>query len=339
MRHPNKTATIFLFLSILVLVSGGEAFCGWEIQKPAGDTNLNDIAFVDELHGWAVGDSSLILATVDGGETWVEQDCPVENISWDLVYPVTAEKVFCVDHTNTFTATGTMLLTENGGNNWTVLDTDVPRISLYFSMCFIDELNGWACYQPSKTWEGELCQIWRTRDGGHVWEKISDATSSWLPIFSIQFIDENNGWFSAGPNYKATSLTIYHTTDGGNTWEKTYTFENRAGSEKIFVVPPDTVWCGLNEGVLFRSTDGGYAWEEMSYDLSTGMSFGRFRPFPGTYSGSKGYAFRNYIHDAVGFICIDFDTREIIDLDPGPTSPDPPYHVAIAGETYWATTR
>ena len=79
MRYKDKTTTILLFLFIIMLVSGGRAFCGWEIQKHAGETNINNIAFVDELHGWAVGDRSLILATVDGGETRV-----AVNDRWEI---------------------------------------------------------------------------------------------------------------------------------------------------------------------------------------------------------------------------------------------------------------
>jgi photosystem II stability/assembly factor-like uncharacterized protein len=34
---------------------------------------LNDITFADALHGWIVGSQGLVLATSDGGVTWVRQ--------------------------------------------------------------------------------------------------------------------------------------------------------------------------------------------------------------------------------------------------------------------------
>jgi len=203
-------------------------------------------------------------------------------------------------------------------------------------MSFIDTMNGWVSY---KSHESDYSQIWRTHDSGETWEKLSGATSSWLPIFSIQFIDENNGWFSSGSFIDSMdALNIYHTTDGGKTWELLHTFESRAAQEKIYVIPPDTVWCGLNGGVLFRSTDGGYSWEEMSAGLNT--SFFCFEPFGGNYAGSRGYAFHLLNVGGVdgSFWLIDFNTKEVEELEPGPTSPDSPYHVAIAGRSYWATT-
>ncbi len=35
---------------------------------------LWDVCFVDEHHGWAVGENSTIIATTDGGKTWIKQD-------------------------------------------------------------------------------------------------------------------------------------------------------------------------------------------------------------------------------------------------------------------------
>ena len=36
-------------------------------------TSLHQITFVDELHGWAVGDLGIVIATTDGGENWQVQ--------------------------------------------------------------------------------------------------------------------------------------------------------------------------------------------------------------------------------------------------------------------------
>jgi len=341
MCHTNKTASIILFLSILVLVSGGESFCGWEIQKPAGDTNLNDIAFIDELHGWAVGDSSLILATVDGGETWIEQESPVAGMNWDMVYPVTADKVFCVDHTShdidVDPSTGTILVTDNGGVDWTVLDTNVPRISPFFNISFIDTTNGWVSYRPNVA--GEYCQVWRTSDGGNTWEKLSDVTSLAEPIHSIQFINENNGWFSSGSDIDTMSaLDIYHTADGGKTWELLYNFENRAAQGTIWVAPPDTLWCCSYSPKywLYRSCDGGRLWDEMALDRSEGWKFLLFHTFTGMYAGNKGYSFLyKNIDGEYPFIEIDFNTREIVYLD---TAPSRPNIVTVAGNIFWMST-
>lgn len=42
----------------------------WELQPTGQPLPLNDVTFVDETHGWAVGAMGTLLRTVDGGRTW-----------------------------------------------------------------------------------------------------------------------------------------------------------------------------------------------------------------------------------------------------------------------------
>jgi photosystem II stability/assembly factor-like uncharacterized protein len=45
----------------------------WRRAKSPAATLLTAVEFVDAQHGWAVGHDSVILATSDGGQTWVQQ--------------------------------------------------------------------------------------------------------------------------------------------------------------------------------------------------------------------------------------------------------------------------
>jgi len=324
-RYPDKTTAILLFLSVLMFVSGGRAFCGWEIQKSAGDTRLNDIAFVDELHGWAVGDSSLILATVDGGDTWIEQESPVA-VTIEKVYPVTKNRVLLFGRIR-------ILITEDGGKNWSVLDSDFDPV--FVSMSFVDALNGWATNY--KKIGDENTEMWRTRDGGHTWEELPGVTTS--PIYSIRFVDEQNGWLSTGPNYDMMcALDIYHTTDSGVTWEKQYTISSGAAVTALSVSLPETVWVEASAR-LYRSTDGGNTWNYLTIDPNDNdKSFGGFFPFTGKDAGNHGYSFLGYINKTAGFLYIDFNRGEIIELEPGPVWPDYWLHATVAGNIFWTTT-
>ncbi len=49
---------------------GGET---WQGHATGNNLPINRITFVDETHGWAVGDMGAILHTNDGGQTWQEQ--------------------------------------------------------------------------------------------------------------------------------------------------------------------------------------------------------------------------------------------------------------------------
>ena len=50
------------------------------------DAQLNDVAFVDSLHGWAVGTRGAIWHTADGGRSWQLQrsgvECVLESVSF-----------------------------------------------------------------------------------------------------------------------------------------------------------------------------------------------------------------------------------------------------------------
>jgi photosystem II stability/assembly factor-like uncharacterized protein/tetratricopeptide (TPR) repeat protein len=51
--------------------NGKEA--AWEVQRTGQTAPLNAVHFIDDDHGWAVGELGTILATADGGKTWTRQ--------------------------------------------------------------------------------------------------------------------------------------------------------------------------------------------------------------------------------------------------------------------------
>ena len=57
-----------LILSALVLSANAQNF-NWTAQSSGTSVWLNDIQFVDDMNGWAVGDNGAIVATANGGET------------------------------------------------------------------------------------------------------------------------------------------------------------------------------------------------------------------------------------------------------------------------------
>lgn len=57
----------------------------WTVQESGTTVRLNGVFFIDENNGWIVGDSSLILHTFNGGEEWIEQNSPVDSITFNKV--------------------------------------------------------------------------------------------------------------------------------------------------------------------------------------------------------------------------------------------------------------
>lgn len=87
---------------------------GLDYSKDGGQTwtnvlgSINDFAFSDALHGWAVSNDGLIKATVDGGKTWVQQPSGTRRSLRKLV--VQDSKTAWILGSN-----DTLLATGNGG--------------------------------------------------------------------------------------------------------------------------------------------------------------------------------------------------------------------------------
>lgn len=123
--------------------------------------------------------------------------------------------------------------------------------------------------------------LYRTTDGGMIWEVISTPFSAG----DIKFVDEQHGWMLAdlGAGAGSMAVSIFRTDDGGVTWERAYTndpnYEDAGdslplGGLKVLIAPRDeqTAWVG---GViyapgtvyLFRTEDGGVTWNEVGLEL------------------------------------------------------------------------
>lgn len=83
------------------------------------------------------------------------------------------------------------------------------------------------------------------------YNQISKTTNA---IQDVYFIDENEGWATAGPS-------ILHTIDGGTTWTNIYTYSapnNKESFKNVYFQTKSIGWAtGYN---VSKSTDGGVSW-------------------------------------------------------------------------------
>ncbi|MGD8732456.1 MAG: hypothetical protein PVH92_11285 [Anaerolineales bacterium] len=162
------------------------------------DYEIYGLHMLDDQYGWATfafegvryAKHSWFARTTDGGSTWINVTPPsYEALRVDPRYR------------NAW-----------GYLRFTVLDADN---ALVFPSC-------------SPTWgECDLPEVfWRTNDGGLSWETLTPPRSclAWrvdCSTSSIQFVDEQHGWFlmlRSGRNY--AGYEFYRTTDGGQSYEK-----------------------------------------------------------------------------------------------------------------------
>jgi photosystem II stability/assembly factor-like uncharacterized protein len=203
---------------------------------PSGAPNLYAVDFVDARHGWAVGHDSAILATSDGGATWVVQAAAATNGRMLLALQF-------LDLKTGWVAGGdrTVLATQDGGATWTVQTsgTDVDLRALGFA----DARTGWAV--------GDRGTVLKTGDGGATWTIQASGTDESLN--GLHVIDGRTAW-AAGE-----SGTLLKTSDGGTTWTPRESGVS-VGLYSVGFQTPRNGWAIGMGGTLLRTVDGGESW-------------------------------------------------------------------------------
>ena len=215
--------------------------------------DITSIDFVDENTGWVVGNTwrgtweggevdGRIFRTTDGGSTWIQQlfvPGGYGSIGFNAVQAISDQIVYA--------AKGSIYKTTNGGNTWNQLNTigDYGIVSLFF----LDENIGFAGKESNG-------KIYKTINGGISWNNVLMASDG---IQSVFFVNSSEGW-AVGPN-----IPIYKTTDGGSTWQ---TIPNsNLFLKSVFFINSNKGWAvGMNhsdQGVIVRSSDGGYNWHNV----------------------------------------------------------------------------
>jgi photosystem II stability/assembly factor-like uncharacterized protein len=194
---------------VLATTDGGAT---WKRQWQAADGGLENVAFADARHGWAVGDG-VILATTDGGSTWKKQGLITRYVLTDVAC-AGADHAWALgagDSSNR----DVILATSDGGATWKVQYASA-RMRMA-GMAFADTSHGWVV--------GLGGVILATTDGGTSWRPQRSGTT--LDLLDVAFADATHGVAvgdrSKGDDPLAAQFIgsiVLRTTDGGATWTK-----------------------------------------------------------------------------------------------------------------------
>jgi photosystem II stability/assembly factor-like uncharacterized protein len=183
----------------------------WRRQSVgARHTGLEEIAFADPAHGWAVGNTDMrgaIYATVDGGAHWKLQYA-LRGPGGVALYSVAfgdARYGWVVGGPMSFPVSEVqppnfILTTSDGGAHWT---TQYKQARDYpVSVTAVGARDAWAV--------GTTGLILATHDGGATWVRQRSGTS--LSLGGVAFSDVAHGWVICGHD------AILSTSDGGASW-------------------------------------------------------------------------------------------------------------------------
>lgn len=221
---------------VLKTTNGGDS---WEIMNiPSGNSEFNNLTFIDNNKGVVISNQNDIFRTTDGGN------------SWSKVLDLASGKLSCIHHSgdeNLFAggSEGKILKSSNGGANW----QEISLLGSSLIVSSITENTSGHLFLTAKT--SSLGSIYKSTNGGIDWIPI--LASSDKSYNSITFINNAIG-IAVG-----SSGVVLRTSDGGNTWTETL-----LGSEslsKVMHIGNSIYAIGLN-GSIFKSTNQGMTWNK-----------------------------------------------------------------------------
>ena len=180
----------------------------WEERSLKEDAILNKVYFFDNLHGWIVGEFGKILHTSDAGQTWTPQSnlvgIPKDPMLTTYGYTIYLYDVRFIDIKRGWVtgAAGTVLYTEDGGETWTKIPTNINQP--LFSVGMAKEILA----------IGSVGTVLASKINPHLnqWQLRKDiVVFNWLR--GIDFCKEDYGWIVGGRG------TVLKSTDGGQRWE------------------------------------------------------------------------------------------------------------------------
>jgi photosystem II stability/assembly factor-like uncharacterized protein len=210
--------------------------------------NIISFFFIDEGHGWlSFGNASggVMVVTDDGGLSFTPQ--PDVNRRCD--------EIFFINHNVGWAVAGNYFYsTTDGGLHWS--EDAFPINSYYYSVCFIDSLEGWVGGND----------LIHTIDGGQTWS--SPALEDSGQIREVRFFDSQLGF---AMTYHFPGGRIYRTMDGGEHWQRVLDVQGDALLTDLvllegrFVYTTGMSWAypHSDHSLFYMSTDKGDSWERM----------------------------------------------------------------------------
>jgi len=142
-----------------------------------GDVNLYSLTYADADAAWLVGEFGIVLTSGDGGQSWRQQQSPVQSTLFGVHF-ADRRRGWAVG------ADGVILRTENGGEAWAE-QPGAPRERPLFDV-FVRGDTGFVI--------GDAGTMIRSRDGGASWQLEPtpiQLAARWLR--SVWLTDESQG--------------------------------------------------------------------------------------------------------------------------------------------------
>lgn len=209
----------------------------WYEQTTGTTDTIQDMHFVSDQLGWAVGNNGVLLHTSDGGLSWINQNTAGFTDDFQEVFFFNSSRGAIIGEG------GNVFVTLNGGAVWNAAgSTGIPFLE---SVYFVDLSTGWACGS-----DGTQGLLYKTTNGGLVWFQVTGIGTPG-PLLKLEFVDTEEGWVVG-------ETGVFHTTDATNWFPQSVPTSQVLNS--ISMVDPFKGWIVGDDGTILNTTDGGNNW-------------------------------------------------------------------------------
>jgi len=281
----------------------------WNVTQVGPPLGAMGVYFVDEQHGWMVGQGSdsygyddswhFVYVTSDGGASWHQQliEFDPENraglssvwVDDDLQHGWRAGRASHIYHT------------ADGGEEWTRVDNlPIPEWAQpAYGITTMQWLSHEVGFLLGTDLGGNEFLLISTVDGGESWTvnllpyEIDDHLVE--PLWNLFFLDEEHGYVSGWGNW------VLYTEDGGQTWvnRSVPATPDQFDIRGMHFDDVEHGWAACSGGFIAHTTDGGRNWNVFdSENPSTLRTMTRLDDNTLLSMGDIGYGLRSTDNDS-----------------------------------------
>lgn len=321
-----------LIFTLLFLQFGLQFLNAQWVQQTSNTNNaLLNIKFYDNNTGFISGHGGVILKTTNSGSNWTMTDLGLSGKFMNGLCVVNQNVIYSVGFYET------ILKSTNGGVNWTFIrNGPYGQGHSYEGVYFINENTGWICGSGSLIFKttnggvsfdsvnipvgylfdiyfrneneglvcGEAATMYKTTNGGLNWQEIIVPVGTEAANFNRMSIINNNIVYTQG----VQNNKLYKSTNFGNSWDSVARVQGADDSYTLCFPNELTGWCAGSFGLMFKTTNGGYNWQQVNLSNfntayfrgfwfkndSTGWAVGGLGKLLYTTNGGATYIENNY---------------------------------------------
>ncbi len=154
----------------------------------------------------------------------------------------------------------------------------------------VSDLTGFDLVSANEGWVLLNQRLYWTKTAGQSWVDITPPNLDQSTIWAVSFLNTQDGWliFSRFSEAEGVTYTLARTSNGGNNWEIRplslfIPGDIRAMAEAVYVhvIDSHTGWLVIKQatgsnfsvGSLFKTTDGGYTWKQLTLPIGEPVYF------------------------------------------------------------------